>query len=300
LSKHSRFPKAFSPFSNDSDVTNENLLADDDFLQVKQRFGYCSIGISAIQLLVLMLQLTLCGVAPLDVNRMVGPYPDTFSEWGGKNAYLLLKGQEYWRFVTPAFLHVGVLHLLCNAMVQLQTCAFFEREWGSKRWLLIYSLSEVGCVVVSCVWNPDTLAVGSSGAVMGLFGAKFAQLIANTVFELVLSNDSHIRMEQFSGVLCSLSIISILSALTYIDWSGHVGGFATGFCVGMVAISTPIRSSAIRFLWNIMGLGLLGTGAYYAFRALFTTTEPDEDLGNPCEYFRALFAEDYKCECVWQ
>jgi rhomboid protease GluP len=292
--------------SMDSEATSQNFLAnyllefaEDDYFRVKQSFGYCAIGILAIQLCVLMLQLTLCGVAPLDVNPIVGPYPDAFSEWGGKNAYLLLEGQEYWRFVTPAFLHVGVVHLLFNAVVQLETCAFFEREWGSKRWIIIYVLSEVGCVVVSCVVNPDTFAVGSSGALMGLFGAKFAQLITYTMFELVASHQSHTRTEQLSGIMCSLSIISILSFMTYIDWSGHVGGFATGFCLGMIAFSTPIRSSATRFFWNVIGLGLLGTGAYYSFEALFTTTEPDEDLADPCQYFRNLYAEGYSCECVW-
>jgi membrane associated rhomboid family serine protease len=293
--------------SMDSEATSQNLLAnelqesaeDGDYFRVKQSFGYCATAILAIQLCVLMLQLTLCGVAPLDINPVIGPYPDAFSEWGGKNAYLLLAGREYWRLVTPVFLHVGVLHLLCNAVVQLETCAFFEREWGSKRWMIIYVLSEVGCVVVSCVVNPDTLAVGSSGALMGLFGAKFAQLITYTIFDLMASYEPHIRMDQLSGIMCSLSIISILSFMTYIDWSGHMGGFGTGFCVGMVAFSTPIRSGVTRFVWNVIGLGLLGAGAYYSFRELFVSTEPDEDLADPCNYFRNLYAEGYNCECAW-
>ena len=50
---------------------------------------------------ILLIQLILCGVAPVDVNPMVGPFPDAFSEWGGKNAYLLLEGQQYWRIITP-------------------------------------------------------------------------------------------------------------------------------------------------------------------------------------------------------
>lgn len=167
------------PFGVSSDYSHNYFLADemqqqehDDYFRVKQSFGYCAIVITAIQLLVIMLQLTLCGVAPLDVNYMVGPYPDAFSEWGGKNAYLIIAQSQIFRYVSPAFLNVGILHLLLNSYVQLETCAFFEREWGSIRWLALYILSEVGCVAVSCVMNPDTLAVGSSGAIMGIFGAK--------------------------------------------------------------------------------------------------------------------------------
>ena len=293
-------------FSSETDLSVHNLLADDlqeraedDYFRVKQPFGYCSIVITAIQLLVLMLQLALCGVAPLDVNPMVGPYPDVFSEWGGKNAYLIIEKRQVFRLLTPAILHVGILHLMCNAYVQLETCAFFEREWGSARWVILYLLSEIGSVAVSCVINSDTISVGSSGAVMGLFGAKFAQLVTYHNFELVGTKNSEIRLEQLSGIMCSLSIIAVLSFVNYIDWSGHAGGFAAGFCCGIVALSGPIRSSASRFLWIVFGLVLLGLGFYYTFEALFTKTAADSDLANPCEYFRNLFAEDYQCECLW-
>lgn len=289
-----------------SDASQNYLLADDlqeqaedDYFRVKQSFGYCSIAISAIQLLVLMMQLALCGVAPLDVNPMVGPYPDAFSEWGGKNAYFLISELQLFRLVTPAILHVGILHLLLNAFVQLETCAFFEREWGSFRWLVLYVMSEIGCIGVSCVVNPDTIAVGSSGAVMGLFGAKFAQLLTYNNFELVGTKDPSIRLEQLSGIMCSLSVIAILSFINYIDWSGHAGGFGTGFCCGIVAFAGPIRSSVNRFLWILLGLAMTGVGFYFTFDTLFTKITPDSDMADACTYFRNLYTENDECECAW-
>ena len=136
--------------------------AEDDYVRTKQSVAYLSIMLTSVQLLVLMLQLTMCGMAPWEVNGFIGPYPDSFSEWGGKNAYLILYDNQWWRLVTPSFLNVGILHLLINAFCQLEAIAFFEREWGSFRWGLVYIISSVGCNAFSCYFDPDEIAVGSS------------------------------------------------------------------------------------------------------------------------------------------
>jgi hypothetical protein len=73
------------------------MLEEGDYHKTKQKFAYLSIVISSIQLLVLALQLSLCGVAPLDVNPFVGSYPDALSEWGGKKS----STAEKWRMVAP-------------------------------------------------------------------------------------------------------------------------------------------------------------------------------------------------------
>jgi membrane associated rhomboid family serine protease len=272
------------------------FLEEADYYKTKQKFAYLSMTISAFQLLILASQLSLCGVAPLDVNPFVGPYPDVLSQWGGKNPYLMQNG-EWWRLVTPAFLNVGVLQLLVNSAVQLETCAFFEREWGWMRYLWIYLISAVGCSIVSCAANPDTVGVGSSGAIMGLFGAKLAQVVMQVCFDFSKREEDSIRLEQLSSVLCSLSVVLGLSFFTYIDWSGHMGGLATGFVVGMIAFSQPIRSKLSRTIWRLLGIILLLTGVPVVFYIFIEIVEPDEDLGDTCEYFRNLYAEGYDCSC---
>ena len=64
-----------------------------------QRFAYCTILVTSIQLLILMLQLTMCGIAPIEQNLMVGPFPDAYSLWGGRNSYLMLVENEWWRMI---------------------------------------------------------------------------------------------------------------------------------------------------------------------------------------------------------
>lgn len=276
---------------------------DSDYYYVKQKYGFLSIGLSVIQLLVLMLMLALCGVAPLDVNPMVGPYPDALSSWGGKNVYRMLEGKEVWRLVSPAGLHVGVVHLLCNVAVQLETGAFFEREWGSKLWLIVYLASAVGSMLLSSILLPDDVCVGSSGAVMGLYGAKLSEVMCLAFFDTMgkdidLLGDT-MRIEQLAGVLCSGAVVCLFSLIPYVDWAGHLGGLGAGFVVGMTIFAKRIRSTAWKILWGGLGIILVSLGFGYGLYYLFGKGEvqPDEELADACEYFRRLFVEGYDCAC---
>ena len=43
---------------------------------VKQKWGYLSIGFSVAQTVILAIMMWQCGVAPMNINPMIGPYPD--------------------------------------------------------------------------------------------------------------------------------------------------------------------------------------------------------------------------------
>lgn len=86
---------------------------------VKQSRGYLSILFSMTQTMILLIMMVQCGIAPMKMNPMIGPYPDALSYWGGKNSYEILYDGEYWRMVSPILLHAGIIHLICNVAVQL-------------------------------------------------------------------------------------------------------------------------------------------------------------------------------------
>ena len=297
--------------SNSSTLHTHNMDktfsdAEDDYLRTKQSTAVLSITLTCVQLLILCLQLAMCGIASLDINPFVGPFPDAFSEWGGKNPYRMVVQNEWWRLVTPSFLHVGILHLLANAFCQLEPIALFEREWGSTRWAVLYFVSSVACQAVSSLYDPNTIAVGSSGALMGLFAAKLAQVMTHMLFEVRKQNqdDNMIRLDQLSSVICGLILVSLLSFFTYIDWSGHMGGLAAGFFSGMVLFCNPIASCCCKLLWMLLGLSGLVAGFGYVFYSLLHDMRDedlfDAELADACEYFRSLFPEGYECGCLWQ
>lgn len=266
----------------------------------RRKCAFMTIFTITSQLAILLIQLSLCGIASLEINPVFGPYPDAFSEWGGKNAYLMLDEQQYFRLITPAFLHVGVLHFLVNACCALQSVASFEQEWGACGWLTAYIISAVGAVATSCYFDPNDIGVSSSGALMGLFGAKVSQYIAYSCFEL--HSDKYLdsaNSHQMAIVFCNLLVVFLLCFVTYIDLSGHLGGFATGLFVGMVLFCSGIKSACARFLWSFIGLAGLVSGATCLAYYLYVETNADEELGDACQYFRNLYPEDYDCECQW-
>jgi membrane associated rhomboid family serine protease len=287
--------------SSEKDPVALALLESDDYLRTKQDHGYCTIALTSVQLLVIMMQLSLCGVAPLDINPMIGPFPDAFSQWGGKNSYKMLMHNEWWRMFTPVFLHVGVIHLSLNVFCQLNAVAMFEREWGWRKWLIIFTCSTIGCQTFSNFFDQETIAVGSSGTLMGMFAGKLAHVFVFSFFDIVKNDvDEAIRMDQLSSVLCGLTIESFLGAFTYIEWSGNMGGLLCGFLSGMVVFSGQIYGCCTRF-WTatISFLALIASIGAILYKFI-EEAEPDEQLDNVCEYFRSFFPEGYECGCMWQ
>jgi hypothetical protein len=192
-----------------------NLIIDGEPVYVvKQKRGYLSIFFSLAQTVILFGMMIQCGVASMKINPMIGPNPDVLSTWGAKNSYNILYLNEYWRLFSPIMLHAGIFHLLCNVGVQLDTGAFFEREWGSFIWLIVYLSSAASGSILSVIVSPNTIGVGSSGAVCGLFGAKIAEALCRckestktTAKEL-----SHaILCEQFGSTLCTVILILVFS-----------------------------------------------------------------------------------------
>jgi hypothetical protein len=209
--------------NNNNNNPNTNLQVDEDYglyidgepvYIVKQKRGYLSILFSLAQTIILIAMMIQCSVAPMRINPMIGPYPDALSYWGAKNSYNILYDHEYWRLFSPILLHAGIFHLLCNISVQLDTGAFFEREWGSFIWLLVYLGSAAAGSILSVIVSPNTIGVGSSGSVCGLFGAKIAEAICRCreSTKTDAKELSHaILCEQFASTLCSVILILVFS-----------------------------------------------------------------------------------------
>ena len=292
--------------SNDVQGRNENLLTQNqsdetEVYIVYQRHGYFSIIFSIVQTGILIAMMHQCGVAPLNINPMIGPYPDALSEWGVKNTVLIIDDNEWWRLLTPILLHAGIIHLACNVMVQLDTGAFFEREWGSSNWLIIYLVSAVGSSCLSVVAMPDAISVGSSGAVMGLFGGKAAEVICR-FFETETSDQDRIghqvRKEQCAGVTCSVIVVLLFSFIPYVDWAAHLGGLLAGFCVGMIVFAVDLKKAKCsKVFWLLVGVAITVIYFVVVFQRMYSgEIESAEELRDVCGYYRENF-EDYECNC---
>ena len=84
---------------------------------------------------------------------------------------------EWWRFVTPIFLHAGLIHLAFNVYVQAKIGSDLEAMWGTSTWIAIFLVSGVGGNLASAIFLPTSIGVGASGSIMGMLGAWLVDLI---------------------------------------------------------------------------------------------------------------------------
>ncbi|HLW80086.1 MAG TPA: rhomboid family intramembrane serine protease, partial [Terriglobia bacterium] len=95
--------------------------------------------------------------------------PEVLLQLGAAYAPYIRHG-EYWRLVMPMFLHAGWLHIILNAYALYLLGPLLERLYGYGRFAWLYVVSGIGASIVS-VWRSGSIAVGASGAILGVMGA---------------------------------------------------------------------------------------------------------------------------------
>jgi rhomboid protease GluP len=81
---------------------------------------------------------------------------------------------EWWRFITPMFLHAGIFHLAMNSWALYDLGPAVEGIYGRQKFLVLYVFTGIVSFATSFLWHPYGLSVGASGALFGLIGAMIA------------------------------------------------------------------------------------------------------------------------------
>ncbi len=151
-------------------------------------------------------------------------------------AFVLQDGQ-WWRIITGAFLHGGLLHIGVNMLSLWFLGRFIEYALGSWRMFAVYMFSLIvsglGVVFFS---SPMVPTVGASGAIFGLFGALFAIgfKLGKPGMDLVRAN---------VGILVLNLIITF--TVPQISWQAHVAGLLAGFVLTYVIYAPPRRVAPV-------------------------------------------------------
>jgi membrane associated rhomboid family serine protease len=174
------------------------------------------------------------GMAGLGLMSGGGPLLDA----GFVSADAVAAG-EWWRILTSAFLHLGLVHLALNMWALYLFGPLLEQLYGHVEYLVIYLLCAAGGSVLTILVAPDQAAVGASGAIFGLLGLAFA-----------VSRRRHLALpRQTRAVLGQIgSLLVINLAFTFfvpgISITGHLGGLAVGLVLGWLLPPSPAFTTA--------------------------------------------------------
>jgi rhomboid protease GluP len=168
---------------------------------------------------------------------------------------------EWWRLVTPIFLHGGLLHFAFNSIGLLQLGPLIEEEFGTERFAFQYLACGIAGNVVSQTLSGRP-TVGASGALFGLMGI----LLIHGYRRGGAYGDA-LRRTMWGWLVPNLIITFLGGAV--IDWRCHLGGLACGLVLGFVVPSGPFRNRATAVAWEALALAALAVTlvAFYLMAA---------------------------------
>jgi len=154
-------------------------------------------------------------------------------QYGQCNLFVL--NGAYWQLFTSMFIHVGIVHLLCNMFFLLIFGLRAEEMFNIQEYLLIYFLSGLAGNLLSLAFGPYSapgipfVSAGASGAIFGVFGACII----------------YIRRAIGQSIITALMYAFFLFMINIspgVNFLAHLGGLAVGLLIGYVLGATRRRS----------------------------------------------------------
>ena len=163
-----------------------------------------------------------------------GPFDEETLLFLGASKGELVKNGEIHRLLTCVFLHIGIIHLLCNMYSLYIIGKEVENLYGKIKYLITYLISGIAGSILSVAFSkPDIPSAGASGAIFGLLGAL---LYFGYYYRTYLG--ATIKSSVVPVIIVNL-IFGFLNPM--IDNAGHIGGLIGGILVSMM-VGVPDKS----------------------------------------------------------
>ena len=209
------------------------------------------------------------------------PY-DVLVAYGAKVNYLVREQHQWWRFVTPMFLHINLLHLMVNMYSLWVVGPYVEKLYGSARFVVFWIVTGIASIVASylTVLPPgrqvgrlgsflfktiDGPSVGASGALFGLVGVLF-------VFGIKYRRELPEGFKRAFGTgllpMIALNLFIGFVGRGLIDNAAHLGGLVAGALMALVIdYRRPGERSGIAITWRILQIVCIGLTSFGFIKA---------------------------------
>jgi rhomboid protease GluP len=158
--------------------------------------------------------------------------------FGAKENNAIATGQ-YWRLLTTAFLHGGVIHLLVNSYSLFVLGSLTEPVLGRLRFLATFLVSAASGSLASWAFN-SAIGVGASGAIFGLLGTALYLSWRGATARIPPSALRSLGMWTVYNLVFGFITPTI-------DNAAHLGGLAGGVLCAMLLTGrlVPLAATAI-------------------------------------------------------
>lgn len=157
-----------------------------------------------------------------------------YEHLAGINLYIF--NGEWWRLVTPIFVHLGFAHLLFNSFSLILFAPPLERMLGKFKFTIIYLTCGIAANVATYFLKPLTYNhVGASGAIFGLFGIY----VGMTLFH------KHLISTQNKQVIIPIVVIGLVMTFfqANINITAHLFGLLSGLVISWLLLPYMARKN---------------------------------------------------------
>jgi membrane associated rhomboid family serine protease len=191
---------------------------------------------------------------------------DVLLAFGAKTNYLIHFEHQYWRFVTPIFIHVNLIHVVINMYSLWVIGPWVEKLYGSAKFVVFWVVTGIAGVAASyltvipeshpglissfLIKPNDDPSAGASGALFGLVGVLF-------VFGVKYRHELPEGFKRAFGtgmvpiILLNLGIGFLARGI--IDNAAHMGGLISGAAfAAFVSYKRPGMPASVTIAWRVL------------------------------------------------
>jgi GlpG protein len=148
---------------------------------------------------------------------------------GGQLLFESINGQ-YWRLVTPVFLHFGWLHIVFNSLWLWDLGGRVERVLGHFNMFMLFLVIAMVSNVSQFAFDDASLFGGMSGVVYGLLGFSWVAPLLQPLWRIQPSRGIMILMVGWL-LACMAGVVEVLG-FGAIANAAHLGGLLCGAVLG--------------------------------------------------------------------
>lgn len=147
-----------------------------------------------------------------------------------------LANGEYWRLITPIFLHIGFGHLFFNSISLILFAPALERMLGKTKFIMVYVGSGIIANIATYIIEPLQYShIGASGAIFGLFG----------VYLFIVMFRKGLIDQANTQIIISILVIGLIMTFfnSNINVVAHLFGMVGGFLLAPLFIKKRAQFS---------------------------------------------------------